>query len=93
MGDYKKTLICDSRILKNVSNVLRCSNAEIQCGDYREMLSKAETNEFVYLDPPYDPLSYTSNFTAYTPNGFGRDTKYNLLMFLESYRIEDAWCC
>ena len=57
MGEYKKPLICDTSNLKNVSSVLRHSNAEIQCGDYREMLSKAETNDFVYLDPPYDPVS------------------------------------
>jgi DNA adenine methylase len=78
MGDYKKPLICDSSNLKSVSSVLRHSNAEVQCVDYREMLSKAETNDFVYLDPPYDPLSYTSNFTAYTPNGFGRENQMQL---------------
>ena len=78
MGDYKKPLICDSSNLKSVSSLLRHSNAKIECVDYREMLSKAETNDFVYLDPPYDPLSYTSNFTAYTPNGFGRENQMAL---------------
>ena len=78
MGDYKKPLICDSSNLKNVSSVLRHSNAEIQCVDYREMLSKAETNDFIYLDPPYDPVSYTSDFTSYTPNGFGRENQVQL---------------
>jgi DNA adenine methylase len=58
--------------------VLRHSNAEIQCVDYREMLLKAETNDFVYLDPPYDPLSYTSDFTAYTPHGFRRGNQEQL---------------
>lgn len=57
MGDYKKPVICDSSNLKNVSTLFRRSNVEIQCLDYGEMLSKAETNDFVYLDPPYDPLS------------------------------------
>jgi DNA adenine methylase len=75
MGEYKKPLICDGSNLKNVSSVLRHFNAEIQCVDYREMLLKAETNDFVYLDPPYDPVSYTSDFTAYTPNGFGRESR------------------
>ena len=78
MGDYKKPLICDSSNLKNASSLLRHSNAEIQCIDYREMLSKTETNDFVYLDPPYDPVSYTSDFTAYTPNGFGREDQVQL---------------
>jgi DNA adenine methylase len=78
MGEYKKPLICDCRNLKNVSTLLRQSNAEIQCVDYRMMLLKAETNDFVYLDPPYDPVSYTSNFTAYTSNGFGREDQVQL---------------
>jgi len=42
------------------------------------VLSKAETDDFVYLDPPYDPVSYTSDFTAYTPNGFGRENQVQL---------------
>jgi DNA adenine methylase len=54
------------------------TNAEIQCVDYREMLLKAETNDIVYFDPPYDPVSYTSDFTAYTPNGFGRENQEQL---------------
>ena len=77
-GEFINPLICDSSNLKNVSNVLRHSNAEIQSVGYREILSKAETNDFVYLDPPYDPVSYTSNFTAYTPNGFGRENQIQL---------------
>jgi DNA adenine methylase len=90
MGDYKKPLICDSSNLKNVSSVLRHSNAKVECVDYREMLSKAETNDFVYLDPPYDPLSYTSNFTAYTPNGFGRENQIQLANVFR--KISDSGC-
>ena len=77
-GEFINPLICDSDNLKNVSSVLRYSKAEIQCVDYREMLLKAETNDFVYLDPPYDPVSNTSDFTAYTPNGFGRENQEQL---------------
>jgi len=71
MGEYEKPLICDTRNLKNVSILLRHSNPGIQCVGYSEMLLKAETNDFVYLDPPYKPVSSTSNFTAYTHQGFG----------------------
>jgi DNA adenine methylase len=53
-------------------------NPEIQCVDYGEMLLNPDTNDFVYLDPPYDPVSYTSDFTAYTPNGFGRENQEQL---------------
>src|SRR5215831_144896 len=90
MGDYKKPLICDSSNLKNVSSVLRHSNAEIQCVDYRQTLSKGETNDFVYLDPPYDPVSYTSDFTAYTPNGFGRENQVQLANVFR--KLSDRGC-
>jgi DNA adenine methylase len=78
IGEYKKPLICDSSNLKNVCSVLRHSKAEIQSVDYREMLLKAETDDFVYLDPPYKPVSSTSNFTAYTHQGFGDDDQLKL---------------
>ena len=78
VGRYKNPSICDSRNLKNVSTVLRHSKAEIQNVDYRKMLLQAETNDFVYLDPPYDPVSSTSNFTAYTDHGFGDDDQLKL---------------
>jgi DNA adenine methylase len=48
------------------------------------MLLKADTDDFVYLDPPYDPVSSTSNFTAYTHQGFGDEDQLNLKkMFME----------
>ena len=48
------------------------------------MLSKAETDNFVYLDPPYKPVSSTSNFTAYTHQGFGDDDQLKLkITFIE----------
>jgi len=78
MGRYKNPLICDSGNLRNVSSVLRYSKAEIQCVDYRKMLLKADTDDFVYMDPPYDPVSSTSNFTAYTHQGFGDEDQLNL---------------
>src|SRR5215472_8083111 len=77
-GEFINPLICDSGNLENVSNVLRYSGAIIFAGDYRVMLENAQKGDFVYLDPPYDPVSYTSNFTAYTPNGFGRKNQEQL---------------
>ena len=76
-GEFKTNpLICDSNNLENVSNAL--ARATIFAGDYRAMLENAQRGDFVYLDPPYDPVSYTSNFTSYTPNGFGREDQVRL---------------
>jgi len=70
--------------LRAVSNFL---NAKTQrgansvlliSGDYRLALAKAKRGDFVYLDPPYDPLSITSAFTSYNENGFGRPDQEEL---------------
>lgn len=41
------------------------------CGDYREALKGIRKDSFVYLDPPYMPISSSSSFTGYTADGFG----------------------
>jgi DNA adenine methylase len=73
-GKYRNPLICDSGNLENVSNALRYSEAIIFAGDYGDATENTQKGDFVYLHPPYDPVSYTSNYTACTPNGFGRET-------------------
>jgi DNA adenine methylase len=77
-GKYENPLICDSSNLEIVSNTLSYSKAIILASDCGDATENTQKGDFVYLDPPYDPLSYTSNFTAYTPNGFGRENQIQL---------------
>ena len=78
IGRYKNPTICDGMNLRNVSMVLRYSNAVIHTNDYKEVLSRVEKDDFIYLDPPYNPVSRTSNFTAYTNRGFDDDDQLEL---------------
>ena len=39
-------------------------------GDYQHTLDKATGNTFFYFDPPYRPLSSTSNFNDYAKEAF-----------------------
>jgi DNA adenine methylase len=79
IGRYRNPLICDVDNLANVCRVLKRSKARIECEDYQETLLKnCQSGDFIYLDPPYNPVSNTANFTGYTNNGFGKKDQYNL---------------
>ncbi|CAN5146088.1 DNA adenine methylase [soil metagenome] len=67
-GRYKNPKLVDVQNIHAVSRVL--SNAQIVCQPFEKVVSKARQNDFVYLDPPYHPLSSTSNFTGYTKGAF-----------------------
>lgn len=47
-------------------------------GDYKKVLDKAKTGDFVYFDPPYDVEPLQSGFTSYTKQGFGRKQQQEL---------------
>ena len=38
----------------------------------------AEKGDFVYLDPPYVPISESANFTSYTKENFGKNDQFKL---------------
>ena len=78
IGSYKNPMICDANNLEKVSANLKFAEAWIKELDYKEALQMAERGDFIYLDPPYDPTSSTSNFTSYTEFGFGDDDQKEL---------------
>jgi DNA adenine methylase len=67
-GRYANPRILDEANLINCSKVLK--SAQIETADFSAILKHVKKNDFVYLDPPYDPLNQTSAFTAYTKEGF-----------------------
>jgi DNA adenine methylase len=79
MGRYNNPRICDATNLRNVSFLLRTLNAHLMIGDYESILvDKVEEGDFVYLDPPYNPVSTTANFTGYTNIGFNKEDQSRL---------------
>lgn len=71
IGRYRNPLICDADNLRNTSVVLKRSGSYLGVSDYKKILvEKAGKDDFVYLDPPFYPISNTANFTSYTNNGF-----------------------
>ena len=74
--------ILDNKNLKLVSEKLK--NTLILTGVYSEVLKEAKTGDLIYLDPPYDPVSKTANFTSYHSSGFGENSQIELsLLFKE----------
>jgi DNA adenine methylase len=77
-GQYKNPKICDRQNLRAVNQVLRCSNAKILPADYQEATKDAKKGDFIYFDPPYQPVSVTANFTSYTHSGFSIEDQERL---------------
>lgn len=79
-GKYKNPIILDEANLIAVNRQLQLTT--IILGDFSEALQYAEAGDFIYFDPPYQPLSDTANFTAYTRESFyEKDQKRLALVF------------
>lgn len=75
-GRYKNPKIVDEENLRLVSAALR--RAEVLLDDFSRVLDFARPGDFVYFDPPYNPLSETANFTEYTADAFGEEDQRRL---------------
>ena len=69
-GSYKNPNIINEPTLKAVSKYLNSNNISIFCQDYNHILTNLDERSFVYLDPPYHPISESSNFTGYVQGGW-----------------------
>lgn len=69
-GDYVDPVIVDEDSLLAAQAVL--ARARIERGSFQDTTADAKAEDFVYFDPPYDPLSDTSSFTSYSASVFGK---------------------
>jgi len=67
-GRYKNPTVLDEENLRAVSQALQ--GVELHNQDFAMVLDWAKPGDFIYFDPPYNPLSETSNFTSYTSENF-----------------------
>ena len=87
-GSYKNPCICDEVNLRAVSQ--RLQGATIVCGDYKLAAEFIDDKTFAYFDPPYRPLSATSNFTAYTQYDFDDASQAVLAEFIDKISEKGA---
>ena len=85
-GNYAKPIIADQLRLTEMSKFLkrklpsRHARVSISNSDYTKVLQVAKEGDVVYFDPPYDPISASSSFTAYSKEGFDEFDQRNLFV-------------
>ncbi|AFZ16894.1 DNA adenine methylase [Allocoleopsis franciscana] len=77
VGKYKNPKICNPSLLRSACFALQ--KAQINVNNFEYILDSANScDDFVYFDPPYYPISPTSNFTAYSRYAFKPDDQIKL---------------
>ena len=73
LGRYTNPNIVNKENLTIVSKFLQSEKIKISCRDFESILQDVKKGDFVYFDPPYQPVSDTANFTSYTHRDFTED--------------------
>jgi DNA adenine methylase len=76
IGSYQNPNIADKEVILNASKALQ--NAIICNQSFDKTINSAKQGDFIYLDPPYYPLTKTASFTAYDKNAFLEDKQTQL---------------
>jgi DNA adenine methylase len=78
-GHYKNPTICNVKNLRATSEVLQ--KVQILCVDFENSDEYIDSKTFVYLDPPYRPISPTASFTSYSKDDFSEKDQIRLAKF------------
>jgi DNA adenine methylase len=77
-GNYKNPNIVNETTLRAVSAYFNKAKIRFTCQDFEDALKWSRKGAFVYLDPPYDPVSETASFTGYDKGGFDHNEQIRL---------------
>lgn len=89
-GRYEKPDFVNEVNLRSVSQYLQNAHITFHSGDYSVLLEEIKPDDFVYLDPPYDPVSDTARFTGYVKGGFSQDDQLRLKQFCDKLDSENV---
>lgn len=88
-GRYKNPKVIDEDALRAASFLL--SKTTIICGDYKTVLMEnAQAGDFIFLDPPYLPISEYADFKRYTKEQFYEEDHAELAS--EVNRLHELGC-
>jgi DNA adenine methylase Dam len=79
-GDYKRPYFPYQELLFFLK---KAGKAVFTCNDFLQTMAEARPGDVLYCDPPYVPLSTTSNFTTYSAGGFYLDRQKDLARMAE----------
>lgn len=77
-GKYKNPNIVNEEGLIAAHDYFNTADIQFLSTDFAHCLHNLPQDTFVYLDPPYDPVSTTSNFTGYAKGGFDQGEQERL---------------
>ncbi|MBR4320970.1 DNA adenine methylase [Treponema sp.] len=81
-NNARNPLLCDEENLRECSRLLQ--NVKMTVGDYKQCSNFIDEKTFIYIDPPYRPLTQTAAFTSYSENEFGDKEQVELERFIEA---------
>ncbi|MDO8673609.1 MAG: DNA adenine methylase [Dehalococcoidia bacterium] len=90
MGSYSSPRILDENTLQNASRALQ--NASLEVSGFRQIQDFARAGDFIYFDPPYDPVSRTASFTGYTANLFRDEDQCGLAIVYAALTERGCLC-
>jgi DNA adenine methylase len=76
VGSYKNPRILNEDGLRAASRALK--DAQLKCAPFDALLENAKPGDFIYFDPPYEPVSQTASFTSYARDGFSQEDQIRL---------------
>lgn len=89
-GRYENPNIVETDVLKAVSEYLSTNKINILNEDFQAAVSEAKKGDFIYFDPPYDPVSTTASFTSYYVDKFDRNEQERLKKVVDE--LSDRGC-
>lgn len=89
-GYYKNPKIIEAMLLRSVHEYLNTAHITILNTDFEDAVHEAKKGDFVYFDPPYDPVSDTSSFTSYNLDGFNKNEQKRLKSVIDDLTAKEC---
>jgi DNA adenine methylase len=75
-GRYDRPVVCNPDLVRSVARAF--NDASLGCCQFDDAVISAAQGDLLYFDPPYEPLSATARFGAYTAARFSMQDQERL---------------